>query len=211
MRTLQDFYDRYAQWLNEDAPEGNPFNRAWSLCTNLYFFSDCDDDVCYEMSKQFNAAGLSHDFPFNVDWEDYSKGVSCDETYLNDKRRKWVFDHASNVSHTKSSPLLLEFYKWWLNSGEANDTKGLCSNLLSWWRTTEGEDHACKEKWDQYCRLHTEMASQFIFAGLSEHVPFNENYEAYLKEGLDVACRLNKERLAWVEQRIQSGEDTCSE
>lgn len=213
MKTLQDFYDSYAQWLKDDAPEGNPFFRACGLCSNLYFFGGCDDDLCYEMSQQFLEADLSDEYPFNGDWDNYVDEINRGETHLNEARRKWVFDHVSDVNHTKSSPLLLEFYKWWLNSDETDDTKGLCSNLLSWWRNLNNLEERGTDMslWDQYYGLHVEMVSQFIFAGMSEHVPFNDSYLAYQQEGLNEACHLNKERLAWVEQRIQDGEDTCQQ
>lgn len=93
MKTLREFYQAYADWVDAGAPDGNPFRREWGLCTNLYFFGYCDDDLLYEMSKQFEAAGLDPELPFNKDWDDYAREYKEDGSHLNAVRIQWVKDH----------------------------------------------------------------------------------------------------------------------
>jgi len=99
---LKQFYREYANWLNDGAPEHTSFRRFDGLCICLIRWLSENkkiSTITYEMSRQFVNAGLSEDFPFNsADRNDrmnsYSSEVMRHTSYLNKKRRQWVFDHA---------------------------------------------------------------------------------------------------------------------
>ena len=46
------------------------------------------------------------------------------------------------------------------------------------------------------------MHAQFHYKGLSQELPFNENYDAYVLESDADACHLNVDRINWVKDRI---------
>lgn len=92
--SLQQFYNAYAAWLDAGAPDGQPFTRHTGLCINLYDWSDCDDQLTWELENHFNEGQLDVNYPFNEDGEDYRMETQRDECHLNPKRIQWVTYHA---------------------------------------------------------------------------------------------------------------------
>lgn len=109
----------------------------------------------------------------------------------------------------KSTPVLLEFYKAWLEAAEAPDADsdehfifrngmGLCGNLEMW--CDEYYDEEDVEANAAYCC----MKEQFESIGLSSIYPFGEmeyNEAAYAD-----TQHKNARRLAWVRNRIKDME-----
>ncbi len=105
----------------------------------------------------------------------------------------------------KSSPMLLEFYKWWYNITPIpghlpRPTSGLCTNLAIYagLRNISIED---------YDTISKEMNMQFAEAGLIVRLPFNKDIEDYSKESHRSACYSNSARVQWVKDRIQESEE----
>ncbi|QFR55686.1 hypothetical protein JC221_040 [Yersinia phage JC221] len=98
-RKLKQFYKEYAGWLNDGAPKYHKtFSRNYGLCVNLIFWCDTKSETLRaEMGKQFRKAGMHDTLPFNdsIDFDQrYGTEKMRGECHLNEKRRKWVFDHA---------------------------------------------------------------------------------------------------------------------
>jgi len=97
---LKLFYREYALWLKTGAEEHLCFSRGFGLCTSLLRWcvvNDVAETIFGEMIEQFINAGLDEDIPFNslfTEERRYTEETSSDEAHLNEKRRKWVFDHA---------------------------------------------------------------------------------------------------------------------
>ena len=94
MKTLKEFYQAYAAWLDAGAPEDQPFYRDSGLCLNMDKFG-CGRDAYIEMCSQFEAAGLNYKYPFNDGEGDYLIHIGQDDHYINPERIKWVKDHAN--------------------------------------------------------------------------------------------------------------------
>ncbi|UKM17212.1 hypothetical protein [Escherichia phage SKA64] len=102
----------------------------------------------------------------------------------------------------KTSARLIEFYKIylaWIDVG-APDGKpfrrdcGLCANLF---------DYVHRGNYNPIITtLSDEMHAQFHYKGLSQALPFNENYDAYVLESDAEVCHLNVDRINWVRDRI---------
>lgn len=95
-KTLQQFYNDYAAWLDAGAPEGQPFVRSQGLCINLWDWSEHNVNLDIELSNQFKDAGLDEDYPFNVNGNDHHRETDSELMHLNPLRIKWVKDHANN-------------------------------------------------------------------------------------------------------------------
>ncbi|UVD31661.1 hypothetical protein Pondi_00020 [Escherichia phage Pondi] len=94
-KTLQQFYNAYAAWLDAGAPHKQPFYRDAGLCHNLGKFGG-DRDAYIEMGRQFEAAGLDYKYPFNDGEGDYLVKSYESHHHINPERIKWVKDHANN-------------------------------------------------------------------------------------------------------------------
>lgn len=116
-----------------------------------------------------------------------------------------------------SSPMLLAFYESWLADHHTKERTrhGLCVCLDSfiwdemWDRSFSEEHHR------QLCAISDatlkEMKKQFRCAGLSVSVPFNVNYEDYVKEHIHNRSHENKLRVEWVKDRIEDANNACIE
>jgi len=97
---LKLFYWDYALWLKNGALPHPSFSRFNGLCSSLLMWCikhNIDSILLEEMEDQFRKAGLDMDIPFNRPKEgdrSYIDETSSNEAHLNEKRRKWVFDHA---------------------------------------------------------------------------------------------------------------------
>lgn len=108
-----------------------------------------------------------------------------------------------------SSPVLLAFYGSWLADHHTKERTrhGLCVCLDSfiwdemWDRSFNEEHHR------QLCAISDatlkEMKKQFRCAGLSVSVPFNVNYEDYVREHNHSRAHENPLRVQWVKDRIE--------
>lgn len=114
----------------------------------------------------------------------------------------------------KSSPLLEEFYRWWLgdkpSSKQPANNLGLCQNLADFvwdtlWSSTfseEEEDAFFKQR--QTVLL--EMQEQFMEEGLSYIHPFNLSYADYVQESATSCCHKNPCRVQWVFNRLMEAD-----
>jgi hypothetical protein len=93
MKTLKDFYQAYAAWIEAGAPNGSPFSRSAGLCYNLQLFTEDYSALLYEMSSQFKSEGLDKHYPFNIGEEDYQYSSKKRNQYLNSRRIEWVMNH----------------------------------------------------------------------------------------------------------------------
>ena len=88
---LEEFYIKFAAWLDEGMPEASEFSCTQGLCTNLYLWSGCDDDLQYELALQFREAGLCEYYPFNGGSHNlYEQEHRNGLMYSNPNRLKWV-------------------------------------------------------------------------------------------------------------------------
>lgn len=102
----------------------------------------------------------------------------------------------------KTSEDLMKFYKKylaWIENGAPYGrpflpSVGLCANLF---------DYVHRDGFNPIITtLSDEMHAQFYYKGLSQELPFNENYDAYVLESDADACHLNVDRISWVRDRI---------
>jgi len=95
---LTEFYNSYKIWLEEGAPDMEPFSRNEGLCFSVQYFSlycgYAQLDLLGEMNKQFKQAGLFISYPFNGSGSYFSKEKMERTMHLNPARIKWVMDHA---------------------------------------------------------------------------------------------------------------------
>jgi hypothetical protein len=96
-KELTAFYRAYAQWLDRNAPNLQPFRRNEGLCRALLTYGTelypervfhADD----EMDRQFEDAGLDVSYPFGKD--EYALHRSAATMHLDPKRTAWVREHA---------------------------------------------------------------------------------------------------------------------
>ncbi|WBF77867.1 hypothetical protein W70_73 [Escherichia phage W70] len=92
---LKAFYKAYAAWLDEGAPDRDPFNRRKGLCYSLDHWPDYNFDLSEEMQQQFTDAGLCCEFPFDKGRYTYHKDT---KKHLNPARVAWVRKHAEEES-----------------------------------------------------------------------------------------------------------------
>ena len=94
MKTLKEFYQTYAVWLDSGAPDNKPFTRTSGLCHNLEVFSQDYESLLAEMQSEFKAKGLDKYYPFNIDEEHYVQSGMDGTQYTNYKRVEWVKEHS---------------------------------------------------------------------------------------------------------------------
>lgn len=91
---LTEFYRSYAIWLEEGAPQWEPFSRTEGLCWSvLYFATHCgyrSEALLHELREQFEAAGLSQGYPFDEGGMAHSKARTNATMHTNPKRIQWV-------------------------------------------------------------------------------------------------------------------------
>ena len=95
---LQAFYQAYYQWLQN--PIEHPiFKQHFGLCLalSLYVYDvwpyQANSAILNEMVDQFENAGLSPTYPFNIDNTDFVNEMLSLKTHLNRRRRAWVYRH----------------------------------------------------------------------------------------------------------------------
>ena len=93
MKTLKDFYQEYAAWIDAGAPNARPFYRSAGLCYNLQLFTDDYSTLFHEMLSQFKSEGLDKHYPFNIGEEDYQYSSNKRNQHLNSRRIEWVRNH----------------------------------------------------------------------------------------------------------------------
>lgn len=96
-KTLKGYYQAYADWLDNGAPEFEPFNRGLGLCHNVDFY--CGDeylqfvgDLREEQDALFEDAELDEIYPFGGR-ETFYEEMETDTSYLNKERVAWVRSH----------------------------------------------------------------------------------------------------------------------
>ena len=92
MKTLKEFYQAYAAWLDAGAPSLEPFSRAVGLCGNLTIFTKDWHPLFDAMKSQFEEAGLDHEYPFGGE-ESYYTYCYYGTAHLNPERIEWVKEH----------------------------------------------------------------------------------------------------------------------
>lgn len=97
-KELTKFYQEYALWLEEGAPDKLPFWRQFGLCGNYkqhLLDGDLDnvDEHLNELTNQFEEANLMFLFPFNISGDDYNYESDNGVHHLNEKRIAWVHQH----------------------------------------------------------------------------------------------------------------------
>ena len=95
MKTLKEFYQAYAAWLDAGAPSLEPFNRSSGLCANIVIFTDEPRELLREMKSQFKAAGLDSGYPFGCEGVYYMQCRNATQ-HLNPERIEWVRKHAAD-------------------------------------------------------------------------------------------------------------------
>lgn len=90
-KELTAFYRAYKQWLDDGAPDKDPFHRCCGLCVSVEDFITEPFTVEEELHYQFKDAGLNPDYPFG-EWN-YEYRSSNWEQHLDPLRIKWVEDH----------------------------------------------------------------------------------------------------------------------
>lgn len=108
-----------------------------------------------------------------------------------------------------SSPLLLAFYESWLADHHTKERtrNGLCVCLDTFIWDEMWDSNFSEEQAKQLCAISDatlkEMKKQFRCAGLSVSVPFNVNYEEYVREYNHSRAHENKLRVEWVQERVK--------
>ncbi len=116
-----------------------------------------------------------------------------------------------------SSPLLLEFYKAWMedHSSMHRENVGLCICLMDYLATTMSKKKPTQEDIEHFKMVRSktleEMKLQFTCAGLSSFLPFNDDLLCYEDEGKKHSCHTNQGRLQWVKDRIEDANNACIE
>lgn len=94
---LAEFYRAYSDWIDDGAPESEPFSRRVGLCGSLCSYlasKGCRfpvrDMALQLMKSQFIKAGLSRDYPFNNADNSYCLESINGEIHTNKNRIAWV-------------------------------------------------------------------------------------------------------------------------
>ena len=92
---LTAFYRAYVKWLDDGAPDEQPFFRSFGLCSAIDVFLDNlwkRSQIKNEMSQQFEAAGLHARYPFgNIE---YYRRMEKGTVYKQLARVTWAREHA---------------------------------------------------------------------------------------------------------------------
>lgn len=86
MKTLKDFYQTYAAWLDAGAPDGKPFYRHLGLCAAA---TNYGPGIRWEVKKQFIAAGMDPLYPFGGEYA-FETEYDNATAHLNPERIEWV-------------------------------------------------------------------------------------------------------------------------
>lgn len=94
---LAEFYEAYSDWIDDGAPEGEPFSRRVGLCGSVCLYlksKGCNfrerEVALLLMRKQFIKAGLSRDYPFNNADNSYYLESIDGAIHTNKNRMAWV-------------------------------------------------------------------------------------------------------------------------
>lgn len=94
---LAEFYEAYSDWIDDGAPEREPFSRRVGLCGSLCSYltsKGCKfpvrDMALQLMKSQFIKAGLSRDYPFNNVDNSYRMESINGTIHTNKNRVAWV-------------------------------------------------------------------------------------------------------------------------
>lgn len=94
---LAEFYEAYSDWIDDGAPESEPFSRRIGLCGSLCLYltsKGCRfpvrDMALQLMKSQFIKAGLSSDYPFNNADNSYCLESINGAIHTNKNRIAWV-------------------------------------------------------------------------------------------------------------------------
>lgn len=99
-KLLTQFYQEYNTWLENGAPDKQPFQRNAGLCWNLSMVfeptkkdADLWEEIKKEMECQFYESGLGQITPFNDLENRYDDEARWYTSHKNEKRIQWVKDH----------------------------------------------------------------------------------------------------------------------
>lgn len=92
-KTLRQFYNDYAAWLDKGAPEGQPFHRHVGLCMSVTQAPYCLPP--WKIKKQLEEAGLDTIYPFGGEYQ-FETDFDNATMHTNPLRIQWVKDHANN-------------------------------------------------------------------------------------------------------------------
>lgn len=93
---LKMFYITYLAWLNNGAPQDEPFDRSSGLCWNIELYTgEIFSPIQREMMAQFHAAGLRDVVPFNIIGASYGIEAMSKTCHENPARVAWVIKHAT--------------------------------------------------------------------------------------------------------------------
>lgn len=94
---LAEFYEAYSDWIDDGAPESEPFSRRVGLCGSLCSYlasKGCRflvrDMALQLMKSQFIKAGLNRDYPFNNRDNPYYMESINGLIHTNKNRIAWV-------------------------------------------------------------------------------------------------------------------------
>lgn len=90
MKTLKEFYQAYAAWLDAGAPDLQPFDRRHGLCSQA--MKRPYSVPLNEIKKQFVDAGLDSLYPFGGE-EVFDVEYDNATAHLNSERNEWVREH----------------------------------------------------------------------------------------------------------------------
>lgn len=83
---LREALQAYLDWVNEGAPDFEPFHRADGLCFNIC--NEYSMDVAYELGELFITMGLDEDYPFG-EW-DYQQNCRTRTHHIHTQRIEWI-------------------------------------------------------------------------------------------------------------------------
>ena len=90
-KELTAFYRAYKQWLDDGAPDSEPFYRSCGLCSSVEDVITEPFIVERELNCQFKDAELNPEYPFGG--ANYASRTQNKEQHLDPLRIKWVEDH----------------------------------------------------------------------------------------------------------------------
>ena len=95
---LDKFYQEFQAWIDSGFSNSTIFTPIYGLCGNALRWARAHNlahiEFLNSLKEQFLDAGLDYEYPFNEDYADYDHESWSDSLYTNEKRLKWVKDHA---------------------------------------------------------------------------------------------------------------------
>lgn len=97
LNKLSEFYRAYSDWIDDGAPEGEPFSGRVGLCGSVCLYlksKGCNfrerEMALFLMRKQFIKANLNRDYPFNNRDNSYYMESIDGLIHTNKNRVAWV-------------------------------------------------------------------------------------------------------------------------